>query len=141
MNAPILRMQRNRPYPPRVSGFTAHFWAEMADGRLTTSRCGYCGRISFPPKALCPECWSQDIGWTDMPREGVLYSWTRIHAGPEVFQHLAPYVVGIVDFEQGLRLACPVVVSEGMEPAIGARVEMIVMQFDDGPLFAARMHA
>lgn len=74
-----------------------------------------------------------------MPADGELYSWTRIHAAPAVFQPLAPYTVGIVDLERRIRLACPLVVPDDASVAVGSKVRMVVMAFEDGPLFAARL--
>lgn len=128
-----------RPYPPRVSAFTERFWKELGERRLTTTQCRACGKRTFPPKIICPHCWSDEVEWVDMPLEGELYSWTRIHAAPAVFQALAPYTVGIVELGRRIRLACPLVVPEGVSVAVGSRVKMVVMMFEDGPLFAARV--
>ncbi len=128
-----------RPYPPRASAFTERFWNDLASRRFSTTRCRACGNQTFPPKVVCPHCWSEEIEWVDMPVEGLLYSWTRIHAAPAVFQPLAPYTVGIVDLERRIRLACPLVVPDGAGVAVGSKVRMVVMAFEDGPLFAARL--
>lgn len=141
MNLPIVQAAGKRPYPPRVSQLTATFWSRLAEGRFCVSKCGSCGRESFPPKAVCPGCWSDALSWTDVPGQGVIYSWTRIHAAPAVFQHMTPYAVGIVDLDHGLRLACLLVASPEQPLGIGGRVELIVLQFEDGPLFAARTTA
>lgn len=139
MTLPIIRVTGARAYPPRVSEFTRPFWSALKSGRLLVSRCSHCGRQSFPPKMLCPDCWGYEMEWVDAPDQGVLYSWTRIHAGPSAFAHLAPYAVGIVDLENCLRLACPLISDADQALAIGASIEMVVTLFDDGPLFAARV--
>ncbi len=141
MSLTIQKIAHPRPYPPRVSEFTKPFWEALGGGRLTTTRCRACGAMTFPAKVICPHCWSDGMEWVDMPTSAVLYSWTRIHAAPTVFQHMAPYAVGIVELDGCLRLACPLVVAEGMSPQIGNRVEMTVLAFEDGPLFAAEVQA
>jgi uncharacterized OB-fold protein len=87
---------------------------------------------------VCPHCWSADIEWSDLGTRGTLYSWTRIHAAPAVFSAEAPYAVGIVDLDEGIRLACRLVERDRRPPQIGQVVEMLVLRYRDGPIFAAR---
>jgi uncharacterized OB-fold protein len=70
---------------------------------------------------------------------GTLYSWTRIHAAPAAFADEAPYAVGIVDLEDGIRLACRVLEPDVLPLRTGMSVEMVVLAYRDGPLFAARL--
>ena len=138
MTLEIIGVPRRRSYPPRVSAFTATFWEGLAHGRWMTTRCRACESRTFPPKVVCPRCWSQELEWTDMAVRGHLYSWTRIHAAPTAFAPEAPYAVGVVDLEDGLRLACRLIEPDDGAIAIGMAMEIIVLQYEDGPLFAAR---
>src|SRR5437868_15156163 len=121
----LLEAKQTRPYPPRVSAFTQTFSHALANGRLVTTECAHCARRTFPPKVHCPECWSSDVQWTEIPVGGTLYSWTRVHASPSVFKSEAPYAVGIVDLDAGIRLACRIVTSDEQPLTIALRVEMI----------------
>jgi uncharacterized OB-fold protein len=133
-----LRLDAVRAYPPRVSAFTRDFWSALDQGRWITTRCKACDRQTFPPKPVCPHCWSADIEWSDLGTRGTLYSWTRIHAAPAVFSAEAPYAVGIVDLDEGIRLACRLVERDRRPPQIGQVVEMLVLRYRAGPIFAAR---
>ena len=125
-------------YPPRISSFTRPFWEGLRCGRWQTTRCEDCSRQTFPPKPVCPHCWSTRVAWSELSARGTLYSWTRIHAAPTAFAGESPYAVGIVDLDSGIRLACRLYERGGAIWQTGMPVEMIVMQFEDGPLFAAR---
>ena len=125
-----------RAYPPRVTEFTEPFWRGLADGSLRTTRCTACGEPSFPPKPICPSCWTAEIEWIDVPPAGKLYSWTRIHAGPAAFADELPYAVGVVDLDCGLRLACRLHGS-GDEWTCDEPVELVVLDYRDGPLLGA----
>ncbi|MDO9504279.1 MAG: Zn-ribbon domain-containing OB-fold protein [Comamonadaceae bacterium] len=138
MTLPQISVDAQRAYPPRQSGFTQTFWSALADGRWTTTRCKACARQTFPPKPVCPHCWSTEIEWSELGATGILYSWTRIHAAPAVFAAESPYAVGIVDLEDGIRLACRLVERDDLPLTVGQPVEMLVLQYGDGPLFAAR---
>jgi uncharacterized OB-fold protein len=138
MNLVQLPVDADRAYPPRLSGFTRTFWSALGEGRWTTTRCKACARRTFPPKPVCPHCWSPEVEWSELGTQGILYSWTRIHAAPAVFGAEAPYAVGIVDLADGIRLACRLVERDGEPLRVGQSVEMLVLQYRDGPLFAAR---
>lgn len=130
-----------RAYPPRASEFTQVFWHDLSRGRWRTVRCKACERQTFPPKPVCPHCWSTDVEWSDLGKQGTLYSWTRIHAAPAIFASEAPYACGIVDLDCGIRLACRLLERDDIPFAVGQPVEMVVLQYRDGPMFAARPRA
>ena len=134
---PIVKVPGQRSYPPRVSAFTRLFWEGLAEGRWQSTCCQDCGHQTFPPKPVCPHCWGTRVVWTALSARGTLYSWTRIHAAPTAFAGEAPYAVGIVDLDSGIRLACRLVDSPDLKP--GMAVEMTILQYEDGPLFAARL--
>ena len=66
----VHKVDAKRPYPPRVSAFTERFWSDLSQGRHKTTQCGHCGRQTFPPKVVCPHCWSHELEWVDMPMAG-----------------------------------------------------------------------
>lgn len=136
MNLMSIPQPDDRPYPPRVSAFTEPFWTGLADGRFRTTRCGSCAQLTFPPKPICPRCWSEPMEWTDLPDSGILYSWTRVHAGPAIFERHLPYGLGIVDLDCGIRLACRL---DGPPEQwrCGAQVRLAVLRHTDGPLLGA----
>ncbi|PZW44816.1 hypothetical protein C8P66_114107 [Humitalea rosea] len=125
-----------RLYPPRVTAFTRRFWDGLLEGRFTTTRCDDCGKWSFPPKPFCPHCWSRNVAWADLSGRGRLYAATTIHAAPAVFRGDAPYRVGIVDLEEGVRLATRLW-GDAAAPLDGA-VRLVALRHADGALFAAR---
>ena len=135
---PLLSAPGRRAYPPRTSAFTKTFWDGLAQGRWQTTCCEACGKQTFPPRPICPHCWSDRVVWSPLSARGTLYSWTRIHAAPAVFAAEAPYAVGIVDLDSNIRLACRLLDAPGVTWTPGMAVEMAVLQYEDGPLFAAR---
>ena len=126
-----------RPYPPRVTSFTAKFWQSLQHGQLVTTRCGACNALTFPPKPVCPHCWADKQEWTTISPNGVLYSYTRIHAAPAQFSQALPYEVGIVDLKENLRVACRLVNTSKETLRLDADVELVAIQYEDAPLLAA----
>lgn len=138
MTLESIPIARNRAYPPRMSAFTQPFWEGLAKGEWQSTCCETCGKFTFPPKPICPHCWSDKMQWKDLSTRGTLYSWTRIHSAPKVFVDESPYTVCIVDLDIGLRIATRLVEREGIEFKPGILMELVVLQYEDGPLFASR---
>jgi uncharacterized OB-fold protein len=133
----IVPIDAARTYPPRVTRFTATFWQALQEGQLKTTRCESCRRLSFPPKPVCPHCWTEGICWEPLSGVGTLYSWTRIHAGPAIFEPELPYPVGVVDLDAGIRLACRLYGAAGTQWRCDMPVRMVALSYRDGPLMAA----
>lgn len=79
-------------------------WTEE-DGRvhLIASRCSGCGKHAFPPARLCDGCGTADgLAPARLSDVGTLYSFTEIHVAPAGFT--TPYVIGYVDFPEGVRV-------------------------------------
>jgi uncharacterized OB-fold protein len=138
MTLEAIPVARRRAYPPRVSAFTQPFWEGLAQGRWQSTCCSACGKFTFPPKPICPHCWSDAMTWKDLSTRGTLYSWTRIHSAPKVFAEESPYAVCVVDLDIGLRIATRMVDKPGTQFVPGIPMEVVVLQYEDGPLFASR---
>jgi uncharacterized OB-fold protein len=134
MTLPIINMPSVRAYPPRQSEFTTPFWDALAKGEFKTTQCTKCAKKAFPPKPICPHCWCGEVEWVALSGSGRLYSKTMIHAAPAVFKDEVPYSVGIVDLDEGLRLATRIV----GEPELDAPVQIVVLLYEDGPIFGAQ---
>jgi uncharacterized OB-fold protein len=80
------------------------FYKFLAQGKLMAGKCTHCGKIHLPPRPLCDKCYSQEFTWVEISGKGKLVTYTVIHVAPQQFQHLAPYAVGILELENGLKL-------------------------------------
>ena len=80
------------------------FYKFVSEKRLMAAKCNECETVLLPPKPMCTRCLSTNLRWIELEGSGKLVSYTIIHVAPEQFQSLAPYIVGIVEFERGLRL-------------------------------------
>jgi uncharacterized OB-fold protein len=92
-------------YAPRLTTVTRPFYDALAEGRLVVTRCRTCAHLTFPPKGICPRCWSDEVEFEEIPSTGVLRSFTEVWAAPAPFAAEAPYVLGIVDLDAGVRCA------------------------------------
>ena len=127
-----------RPVAPRVSAFTRPFWQALGEGRWISTQCKHCLRVSFPPRNLCRACWGRDLHWIELAPQGKLYSFTRVHVAPGAFRSDTPYAIGIIDLDHGPRLMCRMV-GEVSTDHLDGPVQMLVLDYQDGPLFGARV--
>ncbi len=72
----------------------------MLEGR----RCAECGKLSLEARGLCPFCGSQGGSAVSLSGRGRLLSWTVIRVAPARYAAEAPYTVGILDLEEGVRV-------------------------------------
>jgi uncharacterized OB-fold protein len=94
--------------------------------RLTGSACENCKTNYFPTRKLCPKCRRKGkIVQKQFSGKGKIYSFTEVTAGPAGFELEAPYVLAIVELEEGPRLTAQVVGVGEKDVAIGSSVEMI----------------
>lgn len=80
------------------------FYKNINQGRLLAGKCMKCGKIHLPPRPVCDSCYSKDFDWTTIPTKGKLLTYTIIHIAPAQFQSMAPYAVGIVQLENGMKI-------------------------------------
>ena len=103
------------------------FWREISSRyNLIGSKCGNCGVIDFPPRAVCPQCGRKSIGKMDRAKlngRGSVVSFTIVHDAPKAFDMMKPYVLAIVETEEGVRLTSQVIDVELSDVKIGMPVE------------------
>ena len=92
-------------FTPSPSGLNAEFYAHGARGELRFQRCDECGVWRHPPRVLCPRCASESWQWARSSGRGRLFSWTVTHQPlAPGFGDAVPYVVAVVELEEGPRL-------------------------------------
>ena len=123
-------MSETLPKPmPVPDGDSRQFWEAAAEGKLLLQRCGDCGAYIFYPRTLCPACHSDRLEWKEAGGEGTIYTYTiaRRAAGP-AFQADVPYVIALIDLEEGPRMMSNIVTEDVEAVRIGQRVKVT---FDD----------
>ena len=46
------------------------FYENLKEGKFTTTKCASCGYVAWPPRVLCPECYSEELQWLELPKRG-----------------------------------------------------------------------
>jgi len=115
---------------PRPTPLSQPHWDGCREGRLRIQRCGGCGRAVFIPQPLCPACHSSELAWIDCAGRGSLYSYTVVHR-PQRPEFTAPYVVAIVELDEGAFLLTNLVDCDPAALTIGQRVEVAFRKMSD----------
>lgn len=108
---------------PIVNADSAPYWQGAREDKLLLQRCRDCGVLRFFPRYLCTACGSEHVEWAEMSGRGTVHSFTIVHraAFPE-FQARTPYVVALIDLEEGPRMMTNIVGPGALEVAIGDAV-------------------
>ena len=91
--------------------------------RLIGERCTGCGAVYFPRNAVCLECGSTDLEEHKLADKGKIVTWTVVRNPPEGYEKYAPYVVALVELDDGVQVLSQVVDVEPGEVEAGMRVE------------------
>jgi len=112
----------------KVSDFAGY----LKDGHLMGSKCKKCGTTSFPPRADCESCMSGDFEFFEVTGKATLHTFTKIVAAPTGFEDEVPYIVGVVDLDEGGRALAwfGETISEE-EIAIGMELQMVPQIFEE----------
>lgn len=105
-----------------------------ADGRavLIGGACQDCGNRTFPRAPVCCVCMGENIAAEEMPREGILYAFSRVHVAPKRWKN--PMCIGYVDLPNGARVFAhlengDLSIGDAVEPFVG-----IVGEDENGPI-------
>lgn len=78
----------------------ARFFARLAEGRLSTTRCPTDGSLLWPPRTACPHCHAETLDWVDLPERGRIYAFSAVLAGaPLGMEADVPFSVGLIDLD------------------------------------------
>lgn len=109
---------------PTITALTRPFWAAAAAGRLLVQRCPDCGGANLYPRAICPACWSDRLGWEEASGAARLISFSIVHKpGHPGWAPAAPYVVGLCRLAEGPTMLSNILCN-GRAPAVGASLAM-----------------
>ena len=102
--------------------------------RLLGSKCETCGSSYFPRRSLCPKCRRKGkLAEVQYSGKGKIYSYTEVTAPPQGFEDQAPYILAVIELDEGAKLTAQVVDVHKDNVKIGSRVEKVfrVIQKDD----------
>ncbi len=134
------RFERPERLPlPEPSEEAMPFFEALKEEELRVPKCAKCGRLSYPPRAMCPDCQSFDFEWAPVSGRGTIYSYVVTHQAihPALVGH-TPLATVEVELEEGPRITSNLVDVPPDAIEIGMAVEVVFEKINDEvtlPLF------
>jgi len=93
--------------------------------QLLGTKCENCGTMFFPVRKICPKCRREGKPSTvKLSGRGKVHSFTVIRTPPDGFEVFAPYVIGVIELDEGPKLTSQIVDCRLDEVNIGMPVEV-----------------
>ncbi len=114
----------NRPLPS-IAGETKPFWDSCRRGQLVIQRCDDCNEYQWYPRGICANCWSENIQWVQSSGRGTVWTYTVTQQNRTTgFAEMVPYVLALVELEEGVRMFTNIVDCNPRDVHIGMAVEV-----------------
>ena len=85
------------------------------------------------PRHLCPSCWSDELEWKQASGRGTVHSFSVIRrASLPTFAIRTPYVLALIDLEEGPRMMTNIVGDDALQTRIGDAVTVCFEACEDG---------
>jgi len=119
---------------PELTELTRPFWERLANGHLSFQRCNACSHAWLPARNECPQCLADDWLRDNAAGGATLVSWVVYHhAYHAAFAARLPYVVAIVQLDEGPRMISNVIDARGAGVAleIDMRLRLVIEREGD----------
>ena len=124
-------VQTKKPVPI-VNPWARPHWDGAREHRLMIQRCRVCASHVFYPRVACPHCFSDALEWVRASGRGTVYSYTVVcNNAPSPFIGDVPYVVAVIELEEGVRMASNIVDCELAALRCDMPVEVTFERLDD----------
>lgn len=117
---------------PLIDSDSQPYWEGLSRGELRIQRCQACARAVFYPRALCPHCFSDQLTWITASGRGTLYAFTVVHQAFGPYAAEAPFIIGIIELEEGVRMMSRITDATREQITVGAAVEVTFRAAEDG---------
>jgi uncharacterized OB-fold protein len=118
MDAP--KIPRIQPPETEVS---RPFWEGCIAGELRLQYCRSCARYQFYPRIICSHCGAGEPEWRAASGAGHIASFSVVRRGISR-AYPAPYVVALIDLDEGPRMMSSIVDASPESVTVGAAVDV-----------------
>jgi uncharacterized OB-fold protein len=120
---------------PSMTPDTQFFWDGLKAHQLLIQCCTNCELLRHPPRPMCPRCNSLQWHPVQSSGRGTVFSFVMPqHPTYPWFEY--PYIVVLVDLDEGVRLVSNLRRVAPADVTIGMPVEVFFETFDDGLVLA-----
>jgi uncharacterized OB-fold protein len=113
----------------------------LKEEKIMGSQCQKCGALALPPRPICVSCFGSELEWIQFRGVGKLAAFTSIIVAPpfmakEGFNKNNPYVVGVVELEEGAKIVARITGVDAKKPAeikVGTPLKVEFIHSGQGP--------
>lgn len=121
-------------FEPPAGEASEAFWEATKEQRFLVQRCDACDTAIFYPREVCPQCLSSEsLSWRESAGKGTIYA-ASVQEKPAnpLMADRVPYVVALVELEDGIRLMSNVINCPPYEATVGKSVLLTWEPLSDG---------
>ncbi len=117
---------------PEPTPETQEFWDGLKRHELRIQRCLDCDRFYFFPRPFCPHagCRSGNVQWETVSGRAKLHTYVISHRGFGGFAEDVPYVIAVVELDEGPRMLTNLVEVEPTPEALPVDLPLEIV-YDD----------
>ena len=123
--------QAPRPLPTPTN-ITQPFWDAVKEKRLLLQYDPAAGKYQFYPRGLSIHTGKRNLEWREASGKGVLHSYTETVIPTRGFEDLAPYLIALVELDEGVRLMSLLHGISADEVEIGMRLRLCWDELTEG---------
>jgi len=117
---------------PRPAPESLPYWQAAKEHRLALPKCEDCDKFWFPPSRACPHCLSMNVSFQTVSGRGKVFSFVTFHrVYRPAFAQDVPYVVALVELEEGPRLLTNILGISHEDVRCEMPVEVVFDDYDD----------
>jgi uncharacterized protein len=123
---------RRKLAPPVVTAEGKAFFDAARQGRFMIPVCTACNRAHWYPRAICPFCASDKVGWREASGKGTIYTFSVMRRVKE------PYIIAHVTLAEGPTMLTNIVDCDTETVRIGQPVTVVFQETENGqpvPMF------
>ena len=111
---------------PRPTPETEVYWEGCRKHELLLQRCTQCSEFQFYPRIICTNCASEDLEWVKGSGRGQVLTLAIVRrAVSEAYAADVPYVVALIQLDEGPTMMSNVVQCDPETVKIGSPVQVI----------------
>jgi uncharacterized OB-fold protein len=119
---------------------SASFEQHLNEKKLMGSHCTTCNKDYLPPRAICPNCHSDQLTWIEFSGKGKLAAFTSIFIAPTAMIEAGygrdnPYLAGVVELDEGVKISAQILGLDAKKPEevkIGTQLQAEFVERGEG---------
>ena len=116
---------------PKPTATTQPFWDGVKDGKLLVQYDPDSDSWQFYPRAISMKTGKRNLEWREASGTGTVYSFTETYVPMAGFEDRVPYLLAMVDLDEGVRILANLVNVTADAVSIGMKVKVAFEKITD----------